>query len=171
MAAHGLWPGQGAGYFHFAENDMMDGFQGTSFYQTNLIDWNGTAPTATQASIIPSTITFNQVNITNFGFGTNFTNRNSFHVYGQLWVPATSSTQGYIQNYFDGVPTSKFTWNLYNSATAPPPTGQNIANIIDQDHMSINLGDDPTTGTISAANPTSVIYVDWVHVWQLPARD
>jgi hypothetical protein len=105
MAAHGLWPGQGAGYFHFAENDMMDGFQGTSFYQTNLIDWNGTAPTATQASIIPSTITFNQVNISNFGFGTNFTNRNSFHVYGQLWVPATSSTQGYIQNYFDGVPT------------------------------------------------------------------
>jgi hypothetical protein len=165
----GLWPGQGAGYFHFAENDMMDGFQATAFYQTNLIDWNGTGPTVTNAAIIPSTITFNQVNITNFGFSSNFTNRHSFHVYGQLWVAATSTSQGYIQNYFDGVPTSKFTWNLYNSATAPPPTGQNIANIIDVDHMSVNLGNDPTSGTISAANPTSWIFADWVHVWQLPA--
>jgi hypothetical protein len=156
-------------YYHFTENDMLDGFQGTGFYQTNFIDWSGNPPTVHNSAIIPNTITFNQVPIGNFGFAQNFTDRHSFHIYGQLWVPATATSNGFLQNYFDGVKTSSFQWTLYNPATPPPVSGLTTGNIIDVDHMSVNLGDDPVTGTVSAGNPTSWIFIDWVHVWQLPA--
>jgi hypothetical protein len=160
----GLWPGQGNHFFHFAEDDLMDGYQDGHFYVTDLIDWNGSGPTGTSAQIMPTTIKFNQVDLTKYGFASSlFVDRHSFHVYGQRWVPATGSSKGFVQNYFDGALTASFTWDRYNPSAPPPPTGQNIGNIIDFDHMSVNLGDDPST------NPSSSIYLDWVHVWQTPA--
>jgi hypothetical protein len=163
----GLWPGQGSTYTHFVENDMIDGFQGDAFYQTNLFDWYGINNTTNPAKAVGTGMNQNnQVNVTQFGFpNTAFANK-AFHIIGQLWVPATATTQGYLQNYVDGVPTSKFTWNQYDSTTPSPPTGANIANIIDQDHMSVILGADPP----HAGETSSVtMFVDWVHAWQLPA--
>jgi hypothetical protein len=147
----------------FAEDDLMDGVYGTAFYLTNLIAWNGpggigtTATTGTQC-INPSN---NLVNITCGGFPNNFQDRTHVHIYGQLWVPATSTTQGYVQQYFDGVPMGKFTWNQYVSGQTTNP------GVMDINHMQVNIGNDPRhSGDATAATSTS--WWDWVHVWQLP---
>jgi hypothetical protein len=166
----GLWPSRGSNYIHFIENDMLDGIQGRDFYQTNLIDWFGTNNTPVQAVGTGMNI-YGQVNVSQFGFpiGATFVNKTSFNVFGQLWIPATSTTHGYIQNYLDGVPTSRFSWNQYNPNTPPPATGSNIANMVDQDHMSIILGADPPNTVNGVQDPRVTMFVDWVHVWQLPA--
>jgi hypothetical protein len=164
------WPGQAANYTHFVEDDMIDGYQGDAvneaFYQTNFLDWYGTNQSS--ASAVGTGMNGNnQVNVTLYGFPGNAWSNKTFHNVGQLWVPATASTQGYLQNYLDGVPTSRFSWSLYNPNTPPPPTGANIGSIIDEDHLQVILGAD---GNHAGDNPvTSTMYADWVHVWQLPA--
>lgn len=54
--------------------------------------------------------------------GVDYTKQNK---YAALWIPATSTTSGSMQYYFNGNPVgNKFTWNQYNSASppSPPPT-------------------------------------------------
>jgi len=93
-----------------------------------------------------------QYNNVHLAAGTPYMTRDNWHVYGQLWVPAANGQPGYLQNYFDGMPTSKFTWN-------PGDPGS----IIDTDHLQVILGADPP---VNPGDPVPTEFVDWVHVWQ-----
>jgi hypothetical protein len=77
-------------------------------------------------------------------------------VVGQLWVPSIEQNKcGYIQNYFDGKPTTKIIWRFEDKLT-PPPHGDFIFSIIDTSHLVVILG----TGV------KQPLRVDWVRVWQ-----
>jgi hypothetical protein len=133
---------------HFVELDEMEWLCGTpSIYYNNSHDWWNNMTGHIQISN----------NITSPA-GTNFS---QWHVWGQLWVyggaPGSCAT-GYRQAYFDGVPAgNKITWQ--DCSNAYPPVAPNIGNMIDNEHLSTNIG----TG------PASPMDIDWVHVWQLPA--
>jgi hypothetical protein len=150
----------------FSENDLMDGVYGDSvnpaaFYLTGLLAWNGSTGTNSHngTNCIQSS---DLVSLPCGGFASNFQDRTHPHIWGQLWVPATATTQGYVQQYFDGVAMGTFTWNQYVSGQTTNP------GVIDIDHMQVNIGNDPRNP--EDVNPeTSASWWDWVHVWQLPA--
>jgi hypothetical protein len=81
------------------------------------------------------------------------------HKYGFLWVPATSSTQGYAQYYIDDVrvDTGVAVWNNYNPASPPPPVkGTTAFSFIDARHLV------PIFGT----GPQNPLTVSAFSVWQ-----
>jgi hypothetical protein len=83
------------------------------------------------------------------------------HRYGCLWVPATPTSQGYLQFFFDGVQTASptFYWNYWNPDSPPipvPENGSTAMSIMDQRHMALILG----TGTDQPMTVHSVT------VWQ-----
>jgi hypothetical protein len=85
------------------------------------------------------------------------TDYTGYHKFGFLWVPATPTTQGYGQYFFDGVATEdRVTWDLYTNQ--PPPPGQTpwTFGIIDQQHLAVMVG----TGADMPAMVASV------YVWQ-----
>jgi hypothetical protein len=82
--------------------------------------------------------------------------------YGCLWVPATTTTPGHIEMYFNGVLVSnRMQWNQYNPALPPPPVngpviGGNGINggvtlpssaisVLDLRHLALILGGTPAT--------------------------
>jgi len=82
------------------------------------------------------------------------------NTYGMLWVPATSTTQGYIQWFFNGVQVGPtVSWNQYNVNQAFPPSNaaSTVCNVLDTLRMVpvIGLGDTPTPMTITS-----------VQIWQ-----
>lgn len=80
------------------------------------------------------------------------------HKYGWLWVPATSTTQGYIKSYIDNVQTGPtFTWNqCTNPSASPGSSGNPYFSIIDRAHQRLWFG----SGT------KNVMTVYNVNVWQ-----
>jgi hypothetical protein len=68
-------------------------------------------------------------------------NFRQFHTYGFLWVPATATTRGYMDAYFDGhVIGHRVYWTKYTSQ-APTPVGKTWAfGRIDQEHLFFILG-------------------------------
>ncbi len=153
------WQGLAKGYSHFIEDDFFEydiaSFHGQNSYGVTMHDWYGiwkkTCPPA-----------FCQINTTSAG-GSKFNNSaimpsqdidwTKFHVIGQLWVPSnkTNST-GYVQNYFDGIPTSKVSWDMSGNPIHPPQFS-----IMDTSHLVVIL----STGI------KQPLHVDWVRVWQL----
>lgn len=57
---------------------------------------------------------------------------------GWLWVPATSTSQGFSKLFYNGVQVGNtIVWNLYDSTIAPPPVaGTTAGSIIDTRHMA-----------------------------------
>jgi hypothetical protein len=81
----------------------------------------------------------------------------SLHRYGCLWVPATNTTKGYLEYYFDGVPWQRQSWDKYNpNSPAPYQQGTTAAAILDIQHLYLDLGNAP-------ANP---MHITKVEVWQ-----
>jgi hypothetical protein len=155
MAAPGVadqWPGQAPGYAHFIEDDFFEydthSFAGAQSYGAAMHDWYGIFnPTMGYSNI------FNETNfVVQTGAGTDFT---EFHTYAQLWVPSTNGQPGYVINYFDGNALSQVNW-VGSGPGTPPPSGNALFSIIDQDHLVLCLG----TGT---GEP---MVFDWVRVWQ-----
>jgi hypothetical protein len=136
-------PGQVAGYENFIEMDFMEynienGQGNDEVYSSTLIDWYGKwgqscggaycnimSSYASKIRQLASTV-----------------NLSDYHTYGALWVPATDTTDGYIQEYFDGVQIGeRVSWSKdtnLSAATPSPPFG-----IADTQHMAIMVG----TGT------------------------
>ena len=84
------------------------------------------------------------------------------HKYGCLWVPATASSRGRAEFYFDGqhLPDLDASWDLYDPNASPPPVAGTTAwSELDTRHMTPMLG----TG---AGNPMTVYSVE---VWQASA--
>jgi hypothetical protein len=101
-----------------------------------MIDWSGVTATAT---VLPA----NSETHINVPMG----QRNK---YGCLIVPATATSQGYIQNFLNGAPVgyavaSPVVWNQYNPAAAPPPVaGSTAGSLIDVSHLPLIAGTSPT---------------------------
>lgn len=87
---------------------------------------------------------------------------NQVHKYGCRWVPATPSTKGRLEFYFDRVLQPKMTivWDLYVPGAAPPyAPGTTAGASLDVQHLWLMLG----TG---APNPMTIYSVE---VWQKSA--
>ena len=147
------WPGQALGYAHFIEDDFFEydtyAFAGARSYGAALHDWYGIWNPTTGYSNV-----FNQTNfVVQTPAGTDF---NQFHTYAQLWAPSTNGQAGFVINYFDGTLLSQVNW-VGSGPGTPPPSGNSLFSIIDQDHLALCLG----TGV---GEP---MVFDWVRVWQL----
>jgi len=79
------------------------------------------------------------------------------HKYAWLWVPATSTTKGYIKNYFDDQQVgATYTWTPYVSGDAPNTPGDPPWSIMDRQHCRLMIG-------TCVENPLTVYSVS---VWQ-----
>jgi hypothetical protein len=163
------WPGQATGYAHFIETDFFEydiwNFAPHYEYAGTMHDWYGEYPTCD-----PSSSSF--CNVSNApNDGTSFSNFvvttpsttdfTQYHAFGFLWVPATATTQGYGQYYFDGQAVNdRVTWSLLSSTDSPPPgTAPWTFGILDQQHLTLNID----TGVGEPMTLQSV------HVWQASA--
>jgi len=147
------WPGQPPGYVHNVEVDFFEADYPTAptRYGVGIHDWYGIKgitcpPGLCKVSPPPPAVTPPPA-------GTNFT---QYHTYGFLWVPATPTTKGHIDAYFDGHHAYTYPWTQYTNQ-APTPVGKTWAfGRLDQQHMFFILG----TGVGERFNIKSV------NVWQ-----
>jgi hypothetical protein len=145
------WPGVANNssndpYDDFFEVDFME-WDFPTGYQFGIGNWYGYPPT--QSTHNPTDqYGHNIVGSLLTPAGTDFSKT---HRYGTLWVPSTGSgqttkTQGYLQNYFDGVALGpKFYWDYHDPDAggypAPPPVnGSTAMSGMDFRHMFLLLG-------------------------------
>jgi hypothetical protein len=148
-------------YYRFAEADYME-WQGASrnttdsTYLMTLHDWNGTAPDYAQEVSSSSLPTYGLLSVGTASFGA--TNK-----YGALYVPATATTKGYMQAYFNGTAVGNpVEWVDYNATeTLPPTLGTTAFSILDVRQLAILFG----TGTNTPMTIWSLT------VWQASAAD
>lgn len=147
------WPGQPTGFGNWIEVDFAEFDASGNSYGCGDHNWYGT------------TSSVNDVNTGSYpGWvspvtpGTNIDWAGP-HAYGWLWVPATSTTQGYQKFYFDGVQVGQtLLWNKWSSSQVPPPVqGSTAYNVLDTRHIAIIFG------CGSAARPLTVHSLS---VWQ-----
>jgi hypothetical protein len=159
------WPGMpndafGNPYDDYFEIDFMEYDCGIYCYQNGIGNWYGYPPT--QSTSNPFQAVGGSAGSVLVPPGTDLS---QYHKYGCLWVPATPSTLGYLEFYFDGVQTGEtFYWNYNDAANPFPPPPQNNATAMsgmDQRHMFMMLG----TGT------TQPMTVQGVSVWQASAAN
>ncbi len=159
------WPGQGPGYEHYVELDFLEWWRTfTSFY---VLDWYGDYAKATS--------TCNQLHFcdcANNGGCANVPNNGAdaldagfdygaFNVYGALVVPsqANDGGTGYQQGYVNGVPTpSHNTWDAYDPAIGPPPSGLQVFAVTDIGHYYL----------IANSTQGCPMQLAYVRVWQAP---
>lgn len=153
------WQGQAAGYVHFTETDFWEynvWNQGNRLFQYNgtVIDWSG----IWDGAEYPFNFQNSNNRLITLPVGTDFTKP---HRYGFLWVPATISTLGYFQWYFDGLPTSdRVTYSKYDCSTSPAaPAASNspwLYGVLDCQHPELLF------------NPsgTGKLRVHGIDVWQ-----
>jgi hypothetical protein len=101
-AGDNQWPGQASDYGHFNEFDFFE--YDIATYTGNSIDIGGSAHdwygVRTTAANYQDLSTQYSQNVSATPADTDFSVP---HRYGFLWIPATATTQGYGQRYFDGV--------------------------------------------------------------------
>jgi hypothetical protein len=135
-------PGQAAGYENFIEMDFMEydlenGQGNDEVYGSTLINWYGKwGQSCGSYCIIMSSYASKIRQLAST------VNLSDYHAYGALWVPATATADGYIQEYFDGVQIGeRVSWSKdtnLSAATPSPPFA-----IADLQHIAIMVG----TGT------------------------
>jgi hypothetical protein len=153
IAGAAQWPGQAAGYQHSVEVDFFEADYPTAptRYGVGLHDWWGIPgvtcpPGLCKVSPPPPAVKAPPA-------GTNFA---QYHTYGFLWVPATSTTKGFVEAFFDGTLAYSYSWSQYTNQP-PTPAGQPWAfGRLDTQHMFFILG----TGVGETFNVKSV------NVWQ-----
>jgi hypothetical protein len=158
------WPGQPPGFEHYIEPDFfewnIDGVDKVppKTYNGSMIDWSGIwtrahgmpvskqTPWTTKWNTTPSTTDFRQ-----------------YHKYGWLWVPATATTKGYAQYYFDDQPTTdRVSWTQYTNQEPTPAQQMDpwTFGILDQQHLMLILG----------SGDRGAMTVESVTVWQKSDR-
>ena len=164
------WQGQPTGYSHFIETDFFEydvwSFSPHNEYGGAMHDWYG---------VYSQTCAGNgycNANNTSGG-GTSFSNFQvqtpastdftKYHAFGYLWVPATASSHGRAQYYFDNQATNDaITWSQYTGNESPPPGAAPWTfGVLDRQHVALILG----TGS---AEPMTL---QSVHVWQKSAAE
>jgi hypothetical protein len=139
------WPGKAAGFLHFAEFDFFEynvayTEHTDTIYSGSVHDWYGefnkTCPrpadnycqvqnaTPTKMRDTPDTFDFSQ-----------------YHTYGALWVPATDTTDGYLEWYLDDSPIGQtVSWPKLENQEALAWPGSHAFGIADQQHMALIFG-------------------------------
>jgi hypothetical protein len=152
------WQGQSKEFRHFIEVDFFEyDLKGTKldtpphFYGAGMHDcfgvWNAKTRRFNKLSTPTSEL------IRRVPPKTNFT---KYHLYGFLWVPATATSAGIAQYYFDRKQVGATTyWNAFNDKV-PPPAPPWTFSVIDRNHLVLVLG--------SGANEPMTVRS--VNVWQ-----
>jgi hypothetical protein len=143
------WAGQAAGYNHFIEADFFEYDLGRGpRYIGALHDWYGLYNVTCSA--------FCGVTSDYKRRGIRGVNWNAYHTVGMLWVPATSTTEGYAAFYLDNVKMgTTVTWSQFTSQP-PPPAKPWTFGVFDGQHISLVLGTGVNQG----------LTVQSVKVWQ-----
>lgn len=127
-------------YGNGLETDMAE-FDSTNDYAWAFHNWHGTN-TSDVAAVWGGPLsscpgggpTCTWIGPTLNGVTVDFT---QYHKYGALYVPATNSTSGYMQYYFDGTAVSnKLLWNKYNPTNGPPPVANAAGNCVPSIYIS-----------------------------------
>ena len=156
-------PGKPPGYMHFGEFDFMEyGALNTvghpflgMFWQTTH-DWYGVNGSADCPN------TFCEIG-SSASSGIFVPDVTGWHRYGALWVPATPTSLGYTQAYFDGQPVGPRTSWSYHASLADVPTPPTLADkysIFDFQHWIVVL----------TANLNDAMIVRNVKIWQIPGQ-
>lgn len=150
------WPGQARDFMRFVENDIFEynpSWQSGAYFAT-MHEWYGRWQSCAAGRWCHQANDTDGRRMVRMSPASRF---RDFHVYGQLWVPATRSSRGYVQNYLDGRPVGvRVEWEAGEPAPPAPPA--KLFNTIDRQGMALIL----SAGEQSMA-------VDWVRVWQTPA--
>ena len=151
--AGSYWPGQVTGYWIYNETDIMEYI------------WSGSLVNSYDATIHTHYNTAASADVSNNTGGGNvmpvasYTQFNSPHKYGVLWLPGSASTTGSLQYFFDRQPIgSPVIWSQFvgGAGQTPPPVDPWRFGIIDSNHIALVLG----TG------PSAPLTVYNVQVWQ-----
>jgi hypothetical protein len=157
-AANYQWSGQASGYVDFSELDFFEnGTAGdTSNFGTTIHNWYGTGSC--------SSGNYCNVQAADYSVPAAGGNLSTKQKVGVLWIPATASTQGYVSVYVNDALVEKIvSWNQWNASTAPPPSsGTTAFGIMDQQHMSLTIGNGSTNSSITVYS---------VQVWQTSAAN
>jgi len=145
-----FWQGP---YGNWVEPDFFELDAGNiTKYGIQMHNWYGTIPGASNVNCVTSGSPVTIPASVSFA---------NFNKIGWLWIPATATTQGSAQWFFNGAqmgPTVN--WNQYNSGLAPPPAvGGSAGSILDQRHLALVLNTNTTC-------PTQIVSVQ---VWQASA--
>ncbi|MDR3709695.1 MAG: hypothetical protein P4L33_15465 [Capsulimonadaceae bacterium] len=151
------WEGQPPGFEHFIEVDFFEANTfakaGPDTYSGAVHDWYGAWSKERGFSEA-----MNPNYIIHVPRNTDFA---KFHRYGCLVVPSSKSNGwiGFIQYYFDGLPSSDIcTWTGNQLPGTPPPSGDRKYSITDADHLNVLLG----------CGDGDKMHVKYVRVWQIP---
>jgi hypothetical protein len=152
------WIGQESGYVHSLEADFFEAGHYSpqtpkTGYGGSLHDWYGIANKTCNPGLCQADMPWG----TALRLAPVATDYTQFHRYGFLWVPATQTSLGYAEYFFDGEQMGVATkWQLF-TGQAPPAIGRPWAfGILDQRHMFLILG----TGK------SQPLTVRSVNVWQ-----
>jgi hypothetical protein len=152
-----FWTGQAALYDHFVEADIFEfnlffGVPNENWYTSTMHDWYGiyNVTCGTYCGVQQSKTIQPQTSPT-------FSWKNAFHKVGLLWIPATGSTMGSVQQYLDDVPQgSPVTWSQFTSQSPPPANPGDAFGIFDLQHVALVI----QTGT------NMPVTIQSVRVWQ-----
>jgi hypothetical protein len=140
------WIGQEPGYEHFVEVDIFEYNQwakhAPNFYSGAVHEWYG---------VYSKTCPPNYCRVSNMNGLTQFdnfvievpsdTDFGSFHKFAVLWVPATASSKGYIQYYFDDMKMAdRVSWSKLSGEQPPPGKSPWTFGVLDKQHMVLILG-------------------------------
>ncbi|WP_440637724.1 hypothetical protein ACSHT2_27150 [Bradyrhizobium sp. PUT101] len=148
------WPGQPKGFERFIEVDFFE-YDLSDYVKSGrpnhyggvLRDWFGP-----EGKLEPMPA-WSRLFIREVPAATDFT---QYHRYGFLWVPATSTGDGYAEFYFDDRKIgARLAWKKYVDEE-PPPKPPRMFSILDRNHLVLILG----TG------PGQPMTVKSVNVWQ-----
>lgn len=158
MAQRGAarWPGQPTDFMRFIEDDFFEYHPAWDrrAYAATMHEWYGRWESCGAGLWCTQSNANDPRRFIHLPAGQSW---QDFHVYGQVWVPATARAPGYVQNYMDGRPVGmRVEWEL--GGANPPATGRHLYNVIDSQGLVVIL----MTGT-------QPMKVDWVRVWQLPS--
>ncbi|MGD0189775.1 MAG: hypothetical protein ABSD74_03425 [Rhizomicrobium sp.] len=134
------WPDQPDGYNQFSETDFFEYYytpgKPLNDYSMTMHDWYG---------IWDQTCPGGWCDVNTDDSDTRTAPPNTdwmrYHTIGFLWVPATASSSGYVQSYFDGKAMGpSIGWTQFNTQAPPPGPGASWTfGITDRDHLVIFL--------------------------------
>jgi hypothetical protein len=144
------WPGQATGYVNFIEADLLEHFLGAygtiNQYQATLINWYGIPANPT-----PHITQFVDPSVPAANFS-------SYNTVAMLWVPATATTSGYVNYYWNGSVVQSISYTQYQTSDTPPLTNSTpwAYGVMDVNHFVLQFG----------SNNQYPITVYSVQVWQ-----
>jgi len=160
------WPGQPAGFEQWNECDFFELWQ--THYTFSMLSWYGHSGTSTTACASPYCRVGNnngQNNIPDYSVGKvpAGTKWSDFNTYGSLLVPATSTSDGYSEGYFNNsLATGKNTWAPYKSSATPSGLKTNVGN------QAFSVGDTQSDVIVLGTGPDAPMKVNMVRIWVKP---